>query len=554
MQIMEDVREGSDANPPSSPGHAEQGEEKFRKDKINEETTTENGVVDYAQEDEDNGVIEDPVLEEINIKQEQEERKSDEEIDEKQNENSVDLSVKSLENSSINKRKLENDNSNSKKLKSDELEEHFSARDKIMNDFVEANECNNLEQIQNMSDQILEEIKALNELAKEKEREWNQVLHMKKLKEELLIRLQRKRQVLIINESDLGEFQSDTNNGQQSLLKCNQKMNMFRELRAANLEKLKQRNSLLQTTYKQKPMLDVQSIIADYRQRHPETVPRRGRRIRHTIQNDGKISSLNTHDSLSLSEMENSESHPSSNGNSWNRRDDMKSYKDILMHISKLSPTEKTEFQMQLQNASKPPPPYPEVTVHPVTNTSSVAPTNSLLHGILTKGPLKQSSSNGNGNSKVNGGKSSFSPTLARLLTAPEKSGHAHSTPNILGGNILNPGHLSISDIFSGSKVRDEITITPVGSQFDGSSNRESREDESEDQADRLIIDESLENSNTRTKDGDSRSDDGEEVPQCQGCNQKVAQFVCAGCGNQWYCSRDCQVAAWDDHSEVCSG
>lgn len=35
-----------------------------------------------------------------------------------------------------------------------------------------------------------------------------------------------------------------------------------------------------QTAIRQRPMLDVQSIIADYNQKHPEAVPRRGRRIR----------------------------------------------------------------------------------------------------------------------------------------------------------------------------------------------------------------------------------------------------------------------------------
>jgi len=30
--------------------------------------------------------------------------------------------------------------------------------------------------------------------------------------------------------------------------------------------------------------------------------------------------------------------------------------------------------------------------------------------------------------------------------------------------------------------------------------------------------------------------------PKCQGCIIRPAQFVCAGCGNQWYCSRSCQV------------
>ena len=37
----------------------------------------------------------------------------------------------------------------------------------------------------------------------------------------------------------------------------------------------------------------------------------------------------------------------------------------------------------------------------------------------------------------------------------------------------------------------------------------------------------------------------GDDVgnPKCQGCNKHRAQFVCAGCGNQWYCSRECQVS-----------
>ncbi|XP_036325968.1 zinc finger MYND domain-containing protein 10-like [Rhagoletis pomonella] len=39
----------------------------------------------------------------------------------------------------------------------------------------------------------------------------------------------------------------------------------------------------------------------------------------------------------------------------------------------------------------------------------------------------------------------------------------------------------------------------------------------------------------------------------CQECKMHEARFVCAGCGNQWYCSRECQVNAWDNHSEVCS-
>nr|XP_014090974.1 uncharacterized protein LOC106617993 [Bactrocera oleae]XP_036216441.1 uncharacterized protein LOC106617993 [Bactrocera oleae] len=43
------------------------------------------------------------------------------------------------------------------------------------------------------------------------------------------------------------------------------------------------------------------------------------------------------------------------------------------------------------------------------------------------------------------------------------------------------------------------------------------------------------------------------DLQLCQECKMHEARFVCAGCGNQWYCSRECQVTAWDKHSDVCS-
>ena len=33
-------------------------------------------------------------------------------------------------------------------------------------------------------------------------------------------------------------------------------------------------------------------------------------------------------------------------------------------------------------------------------------------------------------------------------------------------------------------------------------------------------------------------------TPACQGCSKKKSEFVCAGCSNRWYCSRECQVRA----------
>lgn len=36
--------------------------------------------------------------------------------------------------------------------------------------------------------------------------------------------------------------------------------------------------------------------------------------------------------------------------------------------------------------------------------------------------------------------------------------------------------------------------------------------------------------------------EDRDVSPRCQGCHERTAQYVCAGCGNQWYCSPECQV------------
>ncbi|RZC42914.1 leucine-rich repeat-containing protein [Asbolus verrucosus] len=599
MQIMEDVREGCSVQP-SSPGHAE---ERVNNEEANKASTDpeENGFEEESsvsgnnpeespKKDTEN---EEPKEDKPNEPENGEADKTDNNL-EANNVNEESCSNTSSEETPNNKRKSENQDSSNKRLRM-EIEENFISRDKILNDFIENSDCNNVEQLQIQTEQILAEIRTLNELAREKEREWNNIIHLKKMKEELLLRMQRRKQVMLLNSDKnengeilFSESQTDSvglkNVSNQSILKANL-TNPNKSLRIPNVnsgfDKNKHRNILPKPQQysqemngsidyrqnKQRPVLDVQSIIADYRQRHPETVPRRGRRIRNS-HNDSKnpnnhvlnFSSLalgsgaqvhhniqgldvNSELGILLNAMDTSRtdcSRPSSAESSTAQTAEP-SFKDMLVQFAKLSQSERHEL---IQNAIKPPPPYPEVTVHPVPTTNTVAPTNSLLHGILTKSPSKTNT------------KTSFSPTLARLLTAPER-GNSHS-PNTatISNNLNNPANMSISEILSTSKARNEITITPVGAQYESPLKGKSaaqEEDEAEDSADRLVIDESSEVLDGRGR-GDNSSDAGDEVPQCQGCNQKSALFVCAGCGNQWYCSRDCQVSAWDEHSEVCSG
>ena len=52
----------------------------------------------------------------------------------------------------------------------------------------------------------------------------------------------------------------------------------------------------------------------------------------------------------------------------------------------------------------------------------------------------------------------------------------------------------------------------------------------------------------TKGKEDELGSGKGKEgkkekvTPACQGCGKKKSEFVCAGCSNRWYCSRECQV------------
>ncbi|RZC32075.1 THAP, zf-MYND, and/or DUF1510 domain containing protein [Asbolus verrucosus] len=598
IQIMEDVQEGCSVQP-SSPGHAE---ERVNNEEANKASTDpeENGFEEESSVSNNNPAEspkkdtenEEPKEDKPNEPENDEADKTDNNL-EANNVNEESCSNTSNEETPNNKRKSKNQDSSNKRLRMEI--ENFISRDKILNDFIENSDCNAVEQLQIQMEQILTEIRTLNELAREKEREWNNIIHLKKMKEELLLRMQRRKQVMLLNSDKnengeilFGESPTDSvglkNVSNQSILKVNL-TNPYKSLRIPNVnsrsDKNKHRNILPKPQQysqemngsidcrqnKERPVLDVQSIIADYRQRHPETVPRRGRRIRN-LHNDSKnpnnhvlsFSSValgsgaqvhhniqdldvNTELGILLNATDTSRtdcSRPSSAEFSTPQTAEP-SFKDMLVQFAKLSQSERHEL---IQNAIKPPPPYPEVTVHPVPTTNTVAPTNSLLHGILTKSPSKTNT------------RTSFSPTLARLLSSPER-GNSHS-PNTatISNNLNNPANMFISEILSTSKAKNEITITPVGAQYQtllkGKSTAQ-EEDEAEDSADRLIIDESSEVLDGRGR-GDNSSDAGDEVPQCQGCNQKSALFVCAGCGNQWYCSRDCQVSAWDEHSEVCSG
>ncbi|KAL6260624.1 hypothetical protein P5V15_008144 [Pogonomyrmex californicus] len=428
-------------------------------------------------------------------------------------------------------------------------------------------------------------VRALENLAHAKEMEWNEILRKRKLKEEAYLRLERKIQTTTYMENDsqlpeaspsvkpsLGlaewenssstismkdkSFESKEDSGEKSLDSCLKKEKITRvssQQRATppktNGESNRKQNETSPESRqigegRQGAIVDVRSIIADHRLKHPETVPRRGRRMRSSNVNinlgaGGAMVETGHNADSRPSSTESCKSNPSTN--------DSMNYKDMLVQFAKLS---------QQGETVKTPQNYPDVTLHPVTPSSAQntpQSSGSLLHGILTKAQTPRSTT--------------FSPTLARLLTAPERersspttaaaatasasmSQQSGTTQHLLqtyqGSNLV-----SINDLLSSSKARTEITITPVVNTPAQSHSND------------LIQVEDIEEETTDDRKGNSIAGrDGKQIvkdnppspsapPKCQGCRIRPAQFVCAGCGNQWYCSRSCQVHVMSNQSNI---
>ncbi|XP_063364497.1 uncharacterized protein LOC134653122 [Cydia amplana] len=523
-----------------------------------------------------------------------------------------------------------------------EVEKTFPHHDTMINDYIQTATKNNIDEIQRHTEQLLSEIQTLRELAQKKEHEWNNILHLKKVKEEILLRLLRRKQVLSfekaadVNGSDrtdpfdylnqaknLAIDKSDEISGlslkppcstmnpiiQPSVMPVTTHFNPMVGLpppydKAAHMQSMpkpvfpqplllpgptlpgfpRDMNGQLPTGFgmpmgRQGPTKDVKSIIADYRQRNPDITPRRGRRMKSIL----NPNMMNNPRAIAPKMMDNMNSYNNLNNlNMLFNNLDMNqkamlerlqqiqagalpngvSFKDVLVQFANMqqspgmpgmprppetvttrpehvptrperrqqTPRERHEETIQNKQAERmaspsprlPPPPYPEISLLPVT-TSQDTPTtqNSLLHGILTKQATPAQS---------------YSPTLAKLLTSPERK----QAPNLPAfGQAKNCGEITITPVQPTPPPADAPSEKEEVVQLDDEESPASEGSAAASPASggRLVIDEG--------------SDD---APPCQGCRRRAAQFVCAGCANQWYCSRDCQVAAWDDHSEMCSG
>lgn len=147
---------------------------------------------------------------------------------------------------------------------------------------------------------------------------------------------------------------------------------------------------------RQGPIKDVKSLIDDFRQQHPEAVPRRGRRMKNVSHHSNSNHSYDRHaddDTLLGRNSVDLASRSSSSDSMHNNAQTSKNFSNILAeHNSGLLTS--TPLLKQSSTGG-----YPEVTLHPIKSSgqpikqkndaaelsANQSQSSSLLHGILTK-------------------------------------------------------------------------------------------------------------------------------------------------------------------------
>lgn len=96
-----------------------------------------------------------------------------------------------------------------KRLKT-ELEQTFVGHNKRVQEYIDKTSNNSIDEINNHVHSLLAEVQELHSMAAAKEQEWNNILYLKNVKEEIICRLTRRKNVMEISSSKLGEVEDYT--------------------------------------------------------------------------------------------------------------------------------------------------------------------------------------------------------------------------------------------------------------------------------------------------------------------------------------------------------
>ncbi|XP_071527263.1 uncharacterized protein [Panulirus ornatus] len=266
----------------------------------------------------------------------------------------------------------------------------------------------------------------------------------------------------------------------------------------------------------QGPTVNVQHLIAAHRKENPDTPPiRRATRgaWRHRYDGDKRASREQDRPPSASSNSSDADTRTTpSSKNLLPMSDPSVSYKDVLLHLAELTQIEKQ-------------PGSPQISIFPVSSSEGVPKrsdgSRESTPAVRDQTPPSIPPTATPPTSKPN---LEAPSALAKLLLESRANVSSGSLVKAVGDSASNSQYLTLSALLSGGSTTTIKDKSATHSQAE-----------------------------SRSKKASHPPEEGSGNPKCQGCHKQRAQFVCAGCGNQWYCSRECQVAAWEEHSEHCN-
>ncbi|XP_039964493.1 uncharacterized protein LOC120777318 isoform X2 [Bactrocera tryoni] len=410
-----------------------------------------------------------------------------------------------------------------------QINELFPKYDGVLGNHVKHNGTT-LDAIDENMTRLMLDIQTLNEILEAKETEWNRLQNLKKVKEEILARLERKKHILGIKEGKYEEHKY-------------------------NLQALKELETYLSKSH---PSTSVNVGISTTHQLIENRASMKTEELQRERNNTNRLQNiLISNNILQRAEtptydIENTKNYVSAIHQTAFNEDspELQKYQyleqKMKSKIGRQGPFVDVK-SMVADFRQQNPVVFPRVgkRIKTIDGNYSVRALSTPPNCIDANNMYIESSYNCNG--------SNYTPTLEKLLsTSSRNNSSLHSKPNApatQGFKFNSESQKSYYRLQSDSGC-NEISITPVNC-----INRyQQRIQNSKSGLLRTALDVNSQHNAyydvsdyVKSSHKAMRNMHNSDLQLCQECKMHEARFVCAGCGNQWYCSRECQISL-----EVC--
>ncbi|XP_011189739.2 uncharacterized protein LOC105216783 [Zeugodacus cucurbitae] len=416
-----------------------------------------------------------------------------------------------------------------------QINELFPKYDEVLGNHVKHNNTT-LDALDENMTRLMLDIQTLNEILEAKETEWNRLQNLKRVKEEILARLERKKHILGLKDRKFDEHKY-------------------------NLQTLKELETYLSES---QPSTSVNVGLSTTHQLIENRASMKREELQRERNNTNRLQSILISNNIlqradtSTYDMDNTKNDVSPIHQTAFNDDSPELHKyqyleqKMKSKIGRQGPFVDVK-SMVADFRQQNPVVFPRVGKRIKTNDGnySVRALSTPPNCVDPNSVYMESSYNCNG--------SNYTPTLEKLLSTTSRNNSSlHSKPSApatQGFKFNTESQKSYYRLQSDNGC-NEISITPVNCV-----NRyPQRIQNSKSGLLRTALDVNSQHNQyydmsnyVKSSHKAMRNMHDSDLQLCQECKMHEARFVCAGCGNQWYCSRECQVSAWDKHSDVCS-